>query len=31
MKYAAYVDSVHGTSSTPQHAIAVGKGLAAEG
>jgi hydroxypyruvate isomerase len=30
MKYAGYVDSEHGTSSTPQHAIEVVKSLAAE-
>ncbi len=29
-KYAGYVDSEHGTSSTPEHAIAVVKKLAAE-
>ena len=30
MKYAGYVDSEHGTSSTPEHAIEVVKSLAAE-
>ena len=30
MKYAGYVDSEHGTSSTPEHAIDVVKKLAAE-
>ena len=30
MKYAGYVDSEHGTSSTPEHAIEVAKSLAAE-
>jgi hydroxypyruvate isomerase len=30
MKYAGYVDSEHGTSSTPEHAIQVVKALAAE-
>ena len=29
LKYAGYVDSEHGTSSTPEHAIAVVKALAA--